>query len=203
MKKILVTYATNAGSTAEVALTIGEEIRKSGAQVDVLPLENVTGLVTFDAVVLGAPMIMGWHRGAVGFLKKNQKTLSQVPVVLFIMAMNLTRTGEKSIDNVPVFIDPNLPKNPKIEGKLTFKERYSNPANYLGPVLKSAPQIKPVSVAFFGGNLAINRLKWWAALFAILIIQAQPGDKRNWDAIREWAGGLASMLDNSAEKGSS
>jgi flavodoxin len=33
MKKILVTYATNAGSTAEVALTIGEEIRKSGAQV--------------------------------------------------------------------------------------------------------------------------------------------------------------------------
>jgi menaquinone-dependent protoporphyrinogen oxidase len=203
MKKILVTYATNAGSTAEVALTIGEEIRKSGAQVDVLPLENVTGLVTFDAVVLGAPMIMGWHRGAVGFLKKNQKTLSQVPVVLFIMAMNLTRTGEKSIDNVPVFIDPNLPKNPKIEGKLTFKERYSNPANYLGPVLKSAPQIKPVSVAFFGGNLAINRLKWWAALFAILIIQAQPGDKRNWDAIREWAGGLASMLDNSAGKGSS
>jgi menaquinone-dependent protoporphyrinogen oxidase len=203
MKKFLVAYATNAGSTAEVAEAIGEELRKSGAQVEVLPLEKVTNLDTFDAVVLGAPMIMGWYRGAIVFLKKNRKTLDKIPLALFITAMNLTKTGETVIDNVPVFIDADLPKLPQAEGRLSYKERYSLPANYLRPILKAASQAKPVSVGFFGGNLAINRLKWWAALFAILIIQARPGDKRNWDAIREWAGGLASLLENSAEKGNS
>jgi hypothetical protein len=45
-------------------------------------------------------------------------------------------------------------------------------------------------VAFFGGSLQYFNLQWWAALFALLIIQATPGDKRNWPAIETWAGGL-------------
>jgi flavodoxin len=39
MKKILVTYATMAGSTAEVAQVVGDELAKSGLQIEVLPLE--------------------------------------------------------------------------------------------------------------------------------------------------------------------
>ena len=64
MKRILVTYATMAGSTADVAKTVGDEIAKSGAQVDVLPLGEVKDLAAYDGVVVGAPMIMGWHRAA-------------------------------------------------------------------------------------------------------------------------------------------
>jgi secreted Zn-dependent insulinase-like peptidase len=37
MNKILVTYATNSGSTAEVAKAVMEEIQKSGAQVELCP----------------------------------------------------------------------------------------------------------------------------------------------------------------------
>jgi hypothetical protein len=33
-------------------------------------------------------------------------------------------------------------------------------------------------------------MKWWQAPFVMFIIQAQPGDKRNWQAIETWAGGL-------------
>jgi hypothetical protein len=32
-----------------------------------------------------------------------------------------------------------------------------------------------------------GRLKWWAVLFAMLVVQAPAGEKRNWTAIREWA----------------
>ena len=52
--------------------------------------------------------------------------------------------------------------------------------NYLGPVLKSAPLIKPVSVAYFGGKLNLFRLNWWKKLFVLIVIQATPGDYRSW-----------------------
>jgi menaquinone-dependent protoporphyrinogen IX oxidase len=44
-----------------------------------------------------------------------------------------------------------------------------------------------VSIGVFGGRLEYGRLKWWAVLFAMFIVQAPAGDKRNWPAIRAWA----------------
>ena len=190
MTKILVTYTTNAGSTAKIAEAVAAEIVKTNPDVEVLPLEKITTLDGYSAVVLGAPMILGWHRGALAFLKRNQAVLSRVPVALFITCMNLTRTGETSLNGIPLFVDEKLALPPQKEGRLSFKERYSTMSNYLAPIFKTAPSVKPVSVAFFGGSLQYFNLKWWAALFALLIIQAQPGDKRNWTAISEWAGGL-------------
>jgi hypothetical protein len=46
----------------------------------------------------------------------------------------------------------------------------------------------------FGGRLDYGRMKWWAVLFVMLIIQAPPGDRRNWPAIRSWAAGLPVAL---------
>lgn len=193
MKKILVTYTTNAGSTAKIAQAVGEAIAKTNADVEVLPLEKVMNLDAYQAVVLGAPMIMGWHRGALGFLKKHQGILSKVPVALFITCMNLTQTGKTNVNGVPVFVDEKLAHPPQKAGRLNFKERYSTVDNYLAPIFKAAPAVKPVSVALFGGSLQYFNLKWWAVLFALLIVQAAPGDRRNWDAIYTWASGLFSQ----------
>lgn len=190
MKKVLVTYTTNAGTTAEVARVIGEEIEKGGAQVDVLPLEQIRDLSAYQSVVLGAPMILGWHRSAQAFLKDNQPALRQIPLALFLTCMNLTQTGETNVDGVPVFVDEKLAVPPKKPGRVSFKERYATVRRYVQPILKAAPQVRPVSVAVFGGRLDLYRLKWWQAIFVMLIIQAQPGERRNWEAIRTWAGGL-------------
>jgi menaquinone-dependent protoporphyrinogen IX oxidase len=192
MNKILVTYATNAGSTAKIAQAVADELAKR-AEVEVLPLEKVATLEAYSAVVLGAPMILGWHRGALAFLKRHQTALSRVPVALFITCMNLTQTGEASINGIPVFVDEKLPHPPQNPGRLSLKERYSDPKNYLAPIFKAAPAVKPISIAFFGGSLQYFNLQWWAAIFALLIILATPGDKRNWNAIETWAGGLFSQ----------
>jgi menaquinone-dependent protoporphyrinogen oxidase len=189
MGKILVTYATNAGSTAKVAEAVAAEIAKT-AQVETLPLNKVTTLDGYSAVVLGAPMILGLHREAQAFIKQNQAALSRIPLAIFITCMSLTRTSETNLNGVPLFVDEKLAIPPKNEGHLNLKERYSTVSNYLAPVFKAAPSVKPVSVAFFGGSLQYFNLQWWAALFALLIIQAQPGDKRNWPAIETWAGSL-------------
>jgi menaquinone-dependent protoporphyrinogen oxidase len=194
MNRILVTYATMAGSTAEVAQAVGEEVARSGLQVDVLPLEQVKDLAAYDGVVIGGPMIMGWHRAALGFLKRNRKAFQRIPLAVFVTAMSLTSTGETSVGGVPVTVDENLPKPPKKEGSLNFRERYARLSNYLQPVLSAIRPSKPASIGVFGGRLEYGRLKWWAVLFVMLIIQAPAGERRNWPAIRAWAAGLPAAL---------
>jgi len=194
MNRILVAYATMAGSTVEVAQVVGEEIAKSGLQVDVLPLSEVQELAAYDGVVLGGPMIMGWHRAALRFLKKNRGAFQRIPLAVFVTAMSLTQTGETSVGGVPVYVDEKLPRPPENEGRLKFRERYARLANYLRPILTATRPVKPVSVGVFGGRLEYGRLKWWAVLFVMLIVQAPAGERRNWPAIRSWAAGLPAAL---------
>lgn len=190
MKHILVTYATFAGSTVEVAQAVAQELRKPDVEVDVLPIPQVKTLDDYDGVVLGAPMIMGWHRTASAFLKKHRDAFKRIPLAVFVMAMSLTRSGETQLDGVPLTIDDRLAKPPVQAGHLSFRERYAQVSNYLKPILNAARPAKPISIGLFGGRLDYGRLKWWGVLFVTLIVQAPPGEKRNWAAIRTWAAGL-------------
>ncbi len=108
--------------------------------------------------------------------------------------MSLTQTGETSVDGVPVYVDEKLPKPPAKEGALNLRERYARVSSYARPILGAIRPARPVSIAFFGGRLDYGRLKWWAVLFAMVIIQAPAGDRRNWAAIRALAARLPVAL---------
>ncbi len=195
MKRILVTYATMAGSTTEVAQAVGNAIARSGLQVDVLPLNQVKNIEGYGGVVVGAPMIMGYHRAALRFLRKYRSTLQRIPLAVFVTAMSVTRTGEKSAGDAPVYLDDKLAKGPKNVGKLTFRERYARLSNYLQPILRAVRPVKPVSIGVFGGRLEYGRLKWWAVLFVMLFIQAPARDLRDWAAIQAWSAGLPAAFE--------
>ncbi len=194
MKKVLVAYTTNSSSTEDVANFIAEELGKNGDQVTISRLEEIRSINDFDAVIVGAPMILGWHRSARKFIKKHQSALSRIPVAYFCTAMSLTVPASHSDTTTPVYIDASLAKSPKTEGHLNYKERYTLATNYLKPILASAPKVKPVSVGFFGGRLDLYKLKLLQMLFVMVIIGAQPGDLRNYPAIREWAAGLRDSM---------
>ena len=66
--RILVAFATKHGSTPEVAEAVAEELRDGGADVDVRPASLDGNLSGYQAVVLGAPMILGWHKDALRFI---------------------------------------------------------------------------------------------------------------------------------------
>jgi len=200
MDKILVTYATMAGSTAEVAQVVGEELANRGYPVEVLPLSAVGDLQPYKAVVVGGPMIMGWHRDALRFLTKHRRDFNRIPLAVFVLAMSLTKTGEMNMEGVPVFVDENLPKPPKVEGRLNFRERYARLSHYLQPIIQATSPVKPVNIGFFGGRLEYGRLKWWAVLFVLLVIYASPGERRNWNAIRSWAANLPVALQLETQK---
>jgi menaquinone-dependent protoporphyrinogen oxidase len=200
MRRVLVAYATMAGSTAEVAQAVGEELAKAGLEVHVAPIGEVKELDGYNGVVLGGPMILGWHRAALGFLRRNRRALQRIPLAVFLLAMTLTRTGDWSVPGVGVFVDPKLAKPPLRPGRLSFRERYATLSNYLRPILKASAPRSPVSIGLFGGRMEYGRLKWWAVLFAMVIVQAAAGDRRDWEAIRAWAAGLPEKLGFEAEK---
>lgn len=190
MNNILVAYTTSSGSTEEIAQAIADELGKAGLSVETRRLEEIATIEPYAAVVIGAPMIVGWHRAAMKFVKQHQAALSRRPVAYFLTAMSLTQTGQQAVKDVPLAIDPALAMPPRNPDRLGLKERYASPAHYAGDVLDAAPMVKPVSVAIFGGRLDLYKLKLLPMLFVMAIIQAQPGDRRNWPFIRNWAAGL-------------
>jgi menaquinone-dependent protoporphyrinogen oxidase len=199
MKRALVAYATFSGSTSEVAQAVAAALTANGLEAEALPLESIDKLDGYDAVVIGAPMILGWHRGARRFLHRHRAALRRVPFAVFVMAMSLTQTSETSQDGVPILVDGKLAKAPARPGRLSLRERYATVANYARPILKAARPARPGSLAFFGGRLDYGRLKWWAVLFAMVIVRAPAGDRRDFAAIRSWAEGLAVTLRSGAE----
>lgn len=194
MKRVLVAYATVSGSTAEVARAIAEALMEKGLSAEALPLSTIATLEGYDAVVVGGPMILGWHGGARRFLRKHRAALKRLPFAVFVMAMSLTRTGETERSGIPIRVDPNLAKPPARDGHFTLRERYATVSRYARPILRAASPAKPISLAFFAGRLDYGRLKWWAVLFAMVLVRAQAGDRRDFAAIRAWAEGIAATF---------
>jgi menaquinone-dependent protoporphyrinogen oxidase len=194
MKPILIAYATNAGSTVEIADAIAEELRRAGREAVVCRVEEVTSLDPYGAAVIGGPMILGWHRGAAGFVKKHRDALSRMPVAYFAAAMRLTKDNATRREPPALWLDPELAAAPKHPGRLFIAERFTSFSHYIDPMLRAAPAVKTVSVAIFGGKLELFRLKWFQMLFVMAIVRAKPGDYRNWEFIKEWGKYLGSAL---------
>lgn len=185
MSRFLVTYATNSGSTAEVAEAVAAELNRDGHTAAVQPVNTVSELSCYDAVIIGAPMIFGWHTGARRFLRKHRDQLSQKKTAFFGCAMRLTQADGEENYHVDLVLDPGLVSTPEKPGSLSLKERFTSLGHYLKPML-IYHDIKPCSAAFFHGKLDMRLLKWWQALFVMIVVQAVPGDYRDWDAVRAW-----------------
>jgi menaquinone-dependent protoporphyrinogen oxidase len=82
--RVLVTYATKHGSTAQVAERIALALARSGASVDVLPVSDVGDIAGYEAVVVGSSVYFGkWATEAVRFVAHNRTELAERSVWLF------------------------------------------------------------------------------------------------------------------------
>lgn len=169
-KKILVTYASRAGSTAGVAEEIAKTLVNNDAQVDVYPMQEVKDIAPYQAVVAGSAIQdRQWLPEAMRFLRTHQAALNQRPFAMFSVCMTLSmREGEKY--------------RPQI-------------MEWVAPVRALVP---PVSEGLFAGVLDIrkipslsNRLKFRLSVATGVWSE---GDHRDWSAIREWAIGLKETI---------
>lgn len=194
--RMLLVYATRHGSTREVADAFAEGLRDAFAEVDVREAKAAPGPAGYDAVVVGGPMIMGWHKDARKYLKRHKEQLAAVPFALFVTAASLTEDGVDAVQGMPIAKDPWLVKKPRSADKLSRKERYALPRHYVGDILKDCAPARPRSVALFAGSLDLTTMNVFEKLFVLLVIGATPGDGRHFDFIREWATGLAGTLSD-------
>jgi menaquinone-dependent protoporphyrinogen oxidase len=186
MAKILVTYATMAGSTKEVAERIAQQLGTAGVAADTKPIRTVTSLDGYSAVIVAAPMIIGWHREAQNFVAKFADRLAALPVAYCMMCYELADTGADTVQGVPVTLDPQFRTQRKDSGKLSFKEKQTTVATYVQGPLKKAPGVKPVGIGIFKGAVDFSKLSLFPMLFVRVLIRAKQGDYRNWDAITAW-----------------
>ncbi len=192
--RVLLVYATRHGSTREVAQAVAEELRRAGAEVELCEASSAPAPDGYDAVVLGAPMIMGWHKEARRYVKAHRQALARLPWALFVTAASLTEDGQAAVRGVPVAKDPWLVKQPRDSGRLGRKERYALPSHYLGDIMDECSPAQPLQTAFFAGSLDLTTMNIFEKLFVLLAVGATPGDGRHFDYVREWARGLPAVL---------
>jgi menaquinone-dependent protoporphyrinogen oxidase len=84
MNRVLVTYGSKHGSTAEIAQAIAEELQQAGASVDCLSADRVDHLDQYDAVVMGSAVYMKrWRPEARRLLRRNARALADRPFWMF------------------------------------------------------------------------------------------------------------------------
>lgn len=162
--RILLTYATQFGTTREVAEVIAKVLREAGATVDIKWVKNVDDLTSYDAVIIGSAIQYDrWMPEARTFVTAHQNALSQLSVAYFFTCLTLSSRSEKAKRQA---------------------QGYSNKLYAL------APQVNPLSIGQFAGVLDYSKLspvfRFFAkGLFAFLGVKE--GDYRDWDAIHNWA----------------
>lgn len=162
---ILVVYGSWAGSTAEVADFIGRTMAEGGARVDVKPVESVTSLQGYSAVVLGSAIRAGKVKPALmEFVKGHRAELRKMPTAFFVVCMTMKDGTPENRRTVNAYLDP-------------LRE-----------------QVSPLDVGLFAGRMDYAKLGFFARIAVERFVKVPEGDFRNWDAIREWAGGLPAKL---------
>ncbi len=163
--KVLVAYATKAGSTAEVAAEIGRAMAsKGGCQVDVHPVGQLKGIDGYDAVIIGSAIRAGkWLPEATKFVERHRDALSQIPVACFLVCLTLSEDTEENRRTVAAYPDP-------------VRE-----------------VVRPVEVGFFAGVMDHSKLPFILRLM-MKAMKTPQGDFRDWKAITSWADNICPLL---------
>ncbi len=167
--RVLVTYESQYGSTAEVANTIGRTLGETGDHVDVRHVDDVADVADYDLVIVGgAIQYDNWMPGAADFVQAHRRQLATKPVAFFFTCLALSKPGVSATRSAD---------------------------QYEKKIRAIAPEIDPLRVGRFAGVLDYSRMTPVTRIFARILMTlrgAEAGDHRNWPQIRTWATDLTS-----------
>jgi menaquinone-dependent protoporphyrinogen oxidase len=169
-EKILVTYTSYSGTTAEIAEAISKTLVEGDSQVELLPMQNVQSLSPYYAVVIGSPIRASkWSPDAIKFIQGHRSELLQKRVATFTVCITLAMSNG---------------------------ERYRQAvAGWIAPV---RALVRPVNEGLFAGRLDFSKLplNWdTVKLRAVVALGIFPKeDRRDWKAVHAWAESIGPLL---------
>jgi len=153
---VLVTYASRAGSTIEIAQAIAIELEKRSFTVDISPVKRVTDLKGYSYVVIGSAIRMSAPLPEViEFIEQNRDMLCSIPTAFFAVYLMNFASDEASSKARLAYLDP-------IRNLLFLQHE----AFFTGV-------FDPAKVSFIEGLMG-------------KMLQSPVGDFRDWDAISNW-----------------
>lgn len=169
-RKILVAYATWAGTTRGVADAIAKELTYKNTTVEVLRAGRVTDISAYDAVVLGTPIHAGRTVGDFNkFLRRFHEPLKNKKLAYFVVCANM------------------------------FEDKDQNRLETLGwlnKALRGLEDLKSVDIGLFAGGVITEGEDYEHQNFIIKAIlgamkesitkQYNTSDMRDWKKISQW-----------------
>lgn len=169
-KKILVTYASRSGSTAQIAEAVCKTLTEYGDEADLIPIHDVKDLGSYNAVIIGSPIRKSqWLPEAMQFLQTHRVELARKRIATFTVCITLA-----------------MPNSQRYQQAV---REWTAPTRAL---------VRPVSEGLFAGRLDFNKLPWtldtllFRATVAFGILPK--GDHRDWNAVRTWTDSLPPLL---------
>ena len=154
---VLVTYASRAGSTIEIAQAIAVELEKRSFTVDISPVNRVTDLKGYSFMVIGSAIRMSAPLPEViAFVEQYRDTLCSIPTAFFAVYLMNFSSDEASSKARLAYLDP-------IRDRLSLQHE----AFFTGV-------FDPAKVSFIEGLMG-------------KILQSPVGDFRDWTAISNWS----------------
>jgi menaquinone-dependent protoporphyrinogen oxidase len=168
--RILVAYASRAGSTRGIAEFIGEKLGEKGLQADVKGVSSSIDPGAYDAFIIGSAVYQyHWLKEAKEFVSKNRAVLAVRPVWVF--------------SSGPTGRNPTDKKGRDLKEVDAPKER-----DEIGE------SIHPRDHHIFFGAFYPDRIKGAMGFFARMAPKEDQGDFRNWPEIEAWTNDIASSL---------
>jgi menaquinone-dependent protoporphyrinogen oxidase len=168
--KILVTYASRSGTTADIAAAVAKTLVSGGLDVDIFAMQSVKDLSPYRAVVAGSAIQKSkWLPEAFRFIQTHRAVLLEKPLALFTVCITLAmKNGQNYRPTVVEWVQP------------------------------VRTMVKPVSEGYFAGMLDFNKLpvNLDTILFHISVALGifPRGDRRDWNAIHAWAQEITPLL---------
>lgn len=159
--KVLVAYATRAGSTGEIGEAIARQLCAEGFDAELREVSRVGSVEGYAAVVLGSAVRFGdWLPEMLGFMRTHAGALKQRPLALFTACNKAKDRSDASVAEM---------------------------AAYAKAALAIVP---PRDHVFFAGKIDFRTLSFFEKM-VVRMIGSPEGDFRDWAAIRAWAQSVA------------
>lgn len=167
---VLVTYASRAGSTMEIARTIALELEKRDFVFDICPIKQVESLKGYSHVVIGSAIRMGSPLPEVThFIEEHRSEFRDAPLAFFAVHLRYDGEDEASRKARLAYLDP-----------IRIQLRITHEAYFTG--VYDPAKVTP-----------IERLMGE-------MVKTPVGDFRDWAAIKSWGQSIFSISPTTQEK---